>query len=53
MRTVLHGSPVEPRTVPTHLVDVTSERERVEHHVRIGDTIAARLHGPPPIGRVF
>jgi CBS domain-containing protein len=54
LRTMLHGSPVEPRTVPTHLIDVTEERQRVEHHVRIGnDYITSRLKGPPPIGRVI
>jgi acetoin utilization protein AcuB len=37
LRAVIAGKPVEPRTVPTHLVDVTKERQRTEHHVRLGD----------------
>ncbi len=53
IRAILKGLPVQPRTVPTHLIDVTGERERIEHFVRLGDKMSASLKGPPPIGRVI
>ncbi len=36
VRTLLTGAPVEPMAAPTHLVDLTGEREKVTHHVRLG-----------------
>jgi acetoin utilization protein AcuB len=53
IRTIISGTIVEPRTVPTHLVDVTAEREHIHHHVRIGAGMARATKGPPPIGKFF
>jgi CBS domain-containing protein len=41
LRSVIRGEAVEPRTIPTHLVDVTAEREKVEHHVRLSDRLGS------------
>jgi predicted transcriptional regulator len=49
IRTIVGGTIVEPRTVPTHLVDVTAEREHVPHHVRIGAGMAQAVKGQPSL----
>ena len=41
VRTLIRGEAVEPRTIPTHLVDVSAERERVEHHVRLAERLGS------------
>lgn len=49
IRTIVSGTIVEPRTVPTHLVDVTAEREHIHHHVRIGAGMARAVRGQPSL----
>ncbi len=39
IRTLISGTKVEARTIPTHLIDVSAERERIEHHVRLSDRL--------------
>lgn len=51
VRALIRGEDVSPKTVPTHLVDVTGEREKVEHHVRLSETISsARPHAGQGMG---
>jgi CBS domain-containing protein len=39
VRTLIAGKKVERKATATHLVDVTGERERVEHRVRLSDAL--------------
>lgn len=39
LRAVIAGEHVPRKTYPTHLLDVSGERQKVEHHVRLGDRL--------------
>jgi CBS domain-containing protein len=44
VRSLASGEKVAPRTIPTHVVDVTGKPER--HRVRLGDTLRSHAAGP-------